>query len=206
MTPRSMSPLSDRRYGSDLDVPQDSRLREITRVVHLMHDQAMSDARVEMAMGIISTGINHDDLSNELDTTQKGFDRVDGADMSFNNEYEWEPRCVLLIVACVIIRCALMALLIMVRIAVGDVRPWTSYTAIAGPDADSANFVTSLFAEEIAVLGFDIFFTLIVLLLIFRCFLEVDDCIHTVTHLLCLPILKMRPLRRRSSFLMTWSL
>ena len=56
MTPRSMSPLSERRYGSDLDVPQDSRLRDITRVVHLMHDQAMPDARVEMAMGIISTG------------------------------------------------------------------------------------------------------------------------------------------------------
>ena len=86
MTPRSMSPLSERRYGSDLDVLQDSRLREITRVVHLMHDQAMPDARVEMAMGIISTGINPDDVSNELDTTQKGFDRVDGADMSFNNE------------------------------------------------------------------------------------------------------------------------
>ena len=187
MTPRSMSPLSERRYGSDLDVPQDSRLREITRVVHLLHDQAMPDARVEMAMGIISTGINPDDLSNELDTTQKGFDRVDGADMSFNNEYEWEPRCVLLI-ACLIIRCALMALLIMVRIAVGDVLPWTYHTAIAGPDADSANFFTSLFAEEIAVLGFDIFFTLIVLLLIFRCFLQIDDCIHDVTHLLCLPI------------------
>ena len=149
MTPRSMSPLSERGYGSDLDVPQDSRLRQITRVLHLMHDQAMPDARVEMAMGIISTEINPDDLSNELDTTQKGFDRVDGADMSFNNEYEWEPRCVLLI-ACVIIRCALMALLIMVRIAVGDVLPWTSYTAIAGPDADSANFVTSFFGEEIA--------------------------------------------------------
>ena len=85
-----------------------------------MHDQAMLDARVEVAMGIISTGINPDDLSNELDTTQKGFDQVDGADMSFNNEYEWEPRCVLLI-ACVIIRCALMTLLIMVCIAVGDV-------------------------------------------------------------------------------------
>ena len=88
MTPRSMSPLSERRYGSDLDVHQDSRLREITRVVHLMHDQAMPDARVEMAMGISFTVINPDDLSNDLDTTQKGFDRVHGADMSFNNEYE----------------------------------------------------------------------------------------------------------------------
>ena len=94
----------------------------------------------------------------------------------------------MLLIACVIIRCALLALLIMVRIAVGDVLPWTSYTTIAGPDADSANFVTSLFAEEIAGLGFDIFFTLIVLLLIFRCFLEIDDCSHHVTHLLCLPI------------------
>ena len=172
MTPRSMSPLSERRYGSDLDVLQDSYLREITRVVHLMHDQAMPDARVEMAMGIISTGINPDDLSNELDTTQKGFDRVDGADMSFNNEYEWEPRCVLLI-ACVIVRCALMALPIMVRIAVGDVVPWTSYTAIAGPDADPANSVMSFFAEEVAGSGFAIYFTLNVLLLI--CLLKVGD-------------------------------
>ena len=38
-------------------------------------------------------------------------------------------------------------------------------------------------------MGFDIFFTLVVLLLIFRCFLEIDDCIHDVTHLLCLPII-----------------
>ena len=73
MTPRSMSPLSQRRYGSDLDVLQDSRLREITRVVHLMHDQATLVARVEMAMGIISTGINLDDLSNELDTNAERF-------------------------------------------------------------------------------------------------------------------------------------
>merc|ERR1712136_494786 len=72
-SPRSISPLSVRRYGSDLDVPQGSRLREINRVVQMMHNQAMLDVRVEVAKGTISTGINLEDLFNELDTTQKGF-------------------------------------------------------------------------------------------------------------------------------------
>ena len=39
---------------------------------------------------------------------------------------------------------------------VGGDLPWTSYTAIAGSDADPANSVMSFFAEEVAGSGFAI--------------------------------------------------
>ena len=60
---------------------------------------------------------------------------------------------------------------------VGGDLPWTSCTAIAGPDAEPANSVMSFFAEEVAGSGFDIYFTLIVLLL---CLLKVGGCVVRV--------------------------
>ena len=61
---------------------------------------------------------------------------------------------------------------------VGGDLPWTSYTAIAGPDADPANSVMSFFAEEVAGSGFAIYFTLIVLFVI--CLLKVGGCVVRV--------------------------
>ena len=58
------------------------------------------------------------------------------------------------------------------------VLPWTSCTAIAGPDADPANSVMSFFAEEVPGSGFVIYFTLIVLLL--TCLLKVGGCVVRV--------------------------
>ena len=60
------------------------------------------------------------------------------------------------------------------------VPPWTSYAAIAGPDADSANLVMSFSDEEVAGSGFAIFFTLTVILVIYGCFLMVVDCVARV--------------------------
>ena len=100
----------------------------------------------------------------------------------------------MLLIACVIIRCALMALLIMVRIAFGDVAPWTSYTAIAGRDADPANSVMSLFAEEVGRSGFAIYFTLNVLLLICL-FKDGDVCLVYCEHGY-IPCNELLPIRR----------
>ena len=63
---------------------------------------------------------------------------------------------------------------------VGGVLPWTSCAVFEGPDADSANFVMSFFDEEVAGSGFAIFFSLIVLLVIYGCFLKVVDCVARV--------------------------
>ena len=82
----------------------------------------------------------------------------------------------------IVICCVLIVLHIMVCASVGVVLPWTSYAAIAGPDAESADFVMSLFAEEVVGSGFTIFFTLIVLLVIFGCFLKVADNVARVPH------------------------
>ena len=63
---------------------------------------------------------------------------------------------------------------------VGGVLPWTPYTVFEGPDADVANFVMSFFDEQAAGSGFAIFFTLIVLLVTYGCFLKVVDCVARV--------------------------
>merc|ERR1712135_210602 len=69
MSPRSISPLSVRRYGSDLDVPQGSRLREINRVVQMMHNQAMQDVGAGTSLGSMTALVSEMQLRMGRDRT-----------------------------------------------------------------------------------------------------------------------------------------